>query len=415
MGAEAEGPTRIEKCWHIITRVMQQHGILAGIRLLELARVPPAELPGMMLADAGADVIKIDAPRHQPLTDEERRRAAFAPLNRNKRSIALDLKSRDGQAVFAKLAAGSDVIVEGFRPGVTKRLGADFDTVRSLNRRIVYCSLSGFGQTGPYRDLPAHDLNYLAFSGILGLIGERGRAPQVPLNLVADYGGAALHATIGILLALFARERTGEGQFVDVSYLDTSIALLGAAPPMQLFWSDGAIPRRGAGFLSGTFPYYSVYETADGRFLTVACYEQAFWDRFCAAIERSDLACFGFAPEHAAREPSAEESRARDEVARIIGTKTRDAWWQALTQAGACVAPVYDVEEALANPQVRARGLVVEAQHAQYGAVRQIGSPLKFSAAHPVRPAAAPAPGEHTMEVLRELGMSREEIDALLD
>jgi crotonobetainyl-CoA:carnitine CoA-transferase CaiB-like acyl-CoA transferase len=385
-----------------------QPPILAGIRLLELARVPPAELPGMMLADMGADVIKIDAPRR--LTDEERRRAVFAPLNRNKRSIALDLKSRDGQAIFAQLAGTADVIVEGFRPGVTTRLGADFDTVRSINPRIVYCSLSGFGQTGPYRDLPAHDLNYLAFAGILGLIGERGRAPQVPLNLVADYGGAALHAAIGILLALFARERTGQGQFVDVSYLDTSMALLGAAPPMQFFWSDRAAPARGAGFLSGTFPYYAVYATSDDRFLTVACYEQAFWDRFCEAIQRPDLACFGFAPEHAVRGPTAEESRAHEEVAAIIRTNTRDAWWRALTRAGACVAPVYDVQESLADPHVRARGLVVEAEHAEYGPVRQIGSPLRFSAAQPVAPRPAPAPGENTVEVLRELGMTPDDL-----
>ena len=388
-------------------------GALSGVRLLELARVPPAELPGMLLSDLGADVLKIEMPTARPLSDEDRRRAAFSLVNRNKRSLALNLKTPDGQVIFRRLASSADAIVEGFRPGVMQRLGADYETLRRLNPRIVYCSLSGFGQTGPYRHMPAHDLNYLALSGILSLIGERGRAPQIPLNLVADYGGASLHAALGIMIALFARERTGEGQHVDVSYLDASISLLGATPNMRLFWSDDAVPTRGAGFLSGTYPYYSVYETSDGRYLTVACYEPVFWERFCAAIDRPALARFAFRDDHAVRAATQEEAAARGEVQRIILTRSRDEWWRTLSEAGACVAPVYEPVEALVDPQVTARGMVVALPHPRYGDVHQTGTPIKLSATPgaPRRP--APAPGEHTEAVLAELGFTNDEVAAL--
>ncbi|MBI3636913.1 MAG: CoA transferase, partial [Candidatus Rokubacteria bacterium] len=198
-------------------------GVLDGIRIIELARVPPAEMPGMMLADMGADVLKIETPEpHRKPDAAMDRRAAFAFVNRNKRSMTLNLKSPEGQAIFRKLAARADILIEGFRPGVMKRLGADYETLRAENPRLIYCSLSGFGQDGPYRDYPAHDMNYLSLAGVLGLIGEPDRKPVIPLNLVADYAGASLHGALGIVLALYARERTGRGQHVDVSYLDTT-------------------------------------------------------------------------------------------------------------------------------------------------------------------------------------------------
>ncbi|HWN91486.1 MAG TPA: CaiB/BaiF CoA-transferase family protein, partial [Verrucomicrobiae bacterium] len=183
-------------------------GVLDGIKVLELARVPPAEMPGMMLADMGADVLKIDTPSDTQEEPDWQRRSAFVYVNRNKRSMALNMKAPEGQAVFTKLATQADVIVEGFRPGVMKRLGADYEAVRALNPRIVYCSLSGFGQNGPYRDYPAHDMNYLSLAGVLTLIGEPDRKPVIPLNLVADYAGASMHGALGIMFALFARERT---------------------------------------------------------------------------------------------------------------------------------------------------------------------------------------------------------------
>jgi alpha-methylacyl-CoA racemase len=384
--------------------------VLDGIRILELARVPPAELPGMMLADMGADVLKIETPPEHPDDPDLQRRAAFAYVNRNKRSMALNLKVEEAQEIFRRLAATADVIVEGFRPGVMKRLGADYETVRAINPRIVYCSLSGFGQDGPYRDLPAHDMNYLSLAAILGLIGEADRKPQIPLNLIADYAGASMHGALGIMLALFARERTGQGQHVDVSYLDTSVALFAATPNMRFFFSDGLAPRRGAGFLGGSYPYYAVYETKDGRYLTIGCTEPWLWENFCRAIDRPDLARFARKPDQFVRAANAEEVRAREEIEALIRTRTRDEWWEILTRADVCVGKVYDPEEMVEDPQVRARDMVIDLEHPTHGKVRQFGVPIKLSAT-PAQPrAAAPHTGEHTDDVLRELGMVADQI-----
>jgi len=189
---------------------------LEGIRVIELIRVAPGAFCTMMLADMGADVVKIETPNAEDPYEtrssdpvREAQRAAFRFVDRNKRSVAINLKDADGQQILRRLATDADVLVEGFRPGVMGRLGGDYETLSAINPRLVYCSLSGFGQTGPYRDLPAHDINYLAIAGVLGLIGEKDRPPAIPLNLVADYAGASMHGVAGILLALFARERTG--------------------------------------------------------------------------------------------------------------------------------------------------------------------------------------------------------------
>ena len=390
-------------------------GALDGIRILEVARVPPAELPGMLLADMGADVLKIETPAgaERARDPDADRRAAFAFVNRNKRSMTLNLKTPEGQDIFRRLAATADVLIEGFRPGVMKRLGADYETVRALNPRIVYCSLSGFGQDGPYRDWPAHDLNYLSLAGVLGLIGERDRKPVIPLNLVADYGGASLHGALGIMVALFARERTGRGQHVDISYLDTTVSLLAATPNMRFFFSDGVAPRRGEGFLGGSYPYYAIYETRDGKLLTIGCTEPWLWENFCRAIGRPDLARFARTPDQFVRAANAEEEAARREDEAIIRTRDRDDWFEYLTRADVCVGKVYDVEEMVQDPQVLHRGMIVEAHHPRFGKVRQFGIALKLSDTPGTVRRAAPVPGEHTDEVLRGLGLGGEEIAAL--
>ena len=388
-------------------------GVLDGITVLELARVAPAELPGMMFADMGADVLKIETPEEEPPTPDALRRAAFAYVNRNKRSLALNLKAPEGQALFKKLAATADVIVEGFRPGVMKRLGADYETVRALNPRIVYCSLSGFGQNGPYRDYPAHDMNYLSLAGVLTLIGEPGRKPVIPLNLVADYAGASLHGALGVMFALFARERTGKGQHVDVSYLDTTVALLAATPNMRFFFSDGMAPKRGEGFLGGSYPYYAIYETKDGKLLTIGCTEPWLWENFCKAINRPDFAAFARKPDQFVRAANAGEVGVRQEIESIIRTRTRDEWWDYLVKADVCVGKVYEPEEMVKDPQVQARDMVVELRHPTLGTITEFGVPIKLSETPGSVRLAAPASGEHTDEVLRGLGLSAEEIRGL--
>src|SRR5437764_4818141 len=343
-------------------------GVLDGIKILELARVPPAELPGMMLADVGADVLRIEPTEpDRPSRADWVRRTIHTFTNRNRRSMSLNMKSADGQEIFRRLAAAADVVVEGFRPGVMKRLGADYETLRKLNPRLVYCSLSGFGQDGPYKDYPAHDMNYLSLAGVLNLIGEPGRKRVIPLNHVADYAGASLHGALGIVLALFARERTGRGQHVDVAYLDTSVSLLAATPNMRFFFSDGIAPRRGEGFLGGSYPYYAIYETRDGKLLTIGCTEPWLWENFCKAIERPELARFARPNAHVVPPANREEEAARREIEAIIRTRDRDEWFDLLVRADVCVGKVYDVEEVVGDPQVTHRGMVVEVEHPKHG------------------------------------------------
>jgi len=389
-------------------------GVLDGIKILELARVPPAELPGMMLADMGADVLKIETPEPgRPADEDWVRRTIHTFTNRNKRSMTLNMKSAEGQEIFARLAAGADVIVEGFRPGVMKRLGADYETLGRRNARLVYCSLSGFGQDGPYRDYPAHDMNYLSLAGVLNLIGEPGRKPVIPLNLVADYAGAGMHGALGIVLALFARERTGRGQHVDVSYLDTSVSLLAATPNMRFFFSDGLAPRRGEGFLGGSYPYYAIYETRDGKLLTIGCTEPWLWENFCTAIGRPEFTGFARKPDQFVRAANAEEEAVRREIEAIIRTRDRDEWFALLTKADVCVGKVYDVEEMVRDPQLTHRRMIVDVEHPKHGRVRQVGVAIKLSDTPGTIRSAAPLPSEHTENVLKDLGLSAADIGRL--
>ena len=390
-------------------------GVLDGIKILELARVPPAEMPAMMLADMGADVLKIESPDpERPTDDVWVRRTIHAFTNRNKRSMTLNMKAAEGQAIFRKLATTADVIVEGFRPGVTKRLGADYETIRALNPRIVYCSLSGFGQDGPYRDRPAHDMNYLSLAGVLNLIGDAGsKKPVIALNLVADYAGASLHGALGIVLALFGRERTGRGQHVDVSYLDTTVSLLAATPNMRFFFSDGVAPRRGEGFLGGSYPYYAIYETRDNKLLTIGCTEPWLWENFCKAIEHPEYTRFARQPDQFVRAANPEEAAARDAIEAVIRTRDRDDWYGFLVKHDVCVGKVYDVEEMVADPQINHRQMIVDVEHPTHGRVRQFGIAIKLSDTPGTIRTAAPLSGEHTEAILKDLGLGTDDIAGL--
>src|SRR3972149_6520855 len=368
-------------------------GVLDGVKILELGRGPPAEFLGMLLADVGADVLKIETPEpDRPLGEEWGRRTIHTFTNRNKRSMALNMKAPEGQALFRRLASAADVIVEGFRPGVMKRLGADYEAIARLNPRIVYCSLSGFGQDGPYSNYPAHDMNYLSLAGVLGVIGEPARKPAIPLNLVADYAGASMHGALGIMLALFARERTGRGQHVDVAYLDTSASLLAATPNMRFFFSDGLAPRRGEGFLGGSYPYYAIYETRDGKLLTIGCTEPWLWNNFCRAIGRPDLERFARTADQFVRAANAEEDAARREIEAIIKTRDRDEWYELLVRADVGVGKGYDGEEMVRDPQLNHRQMIVDVQHPTQGRVRQVGIAIKLSDTPGTIRGAAPMP-----------------------
>jgi alpha-methylacyl-CoA racemase len=390
-------------------------GVLDGIKVLELARVPPAEMPGMIMADMGADVLKIETPEPERKHDERWvRQTIHAFVNRNKRSMALNMKAPEGQAIFQKLAKTADVIIEGFRPGVMDRLGAGYQALKASNPRVIYCSLSGFGQDGPYKNYPAHDMNYLSLAGVLNLIGDAGsKKPVIPLNLVADYAGASLHGALGIVLALFARERTGRGQHVDVSYLDTTLSLLAATPNMRFFFSDGVAPRRGEGFLGGSYPYYAIYETRDRKLLTIGCTEPWLWENFCKAIGRPEYTRFARQPDQFVRAANAEESAAREAIEAIIKTRDRDDWYEFLVKHDVCVGKVYDVEEMVQDPQINHRQMIVDVEHPTHGRVRQFGIAIKLSDTPGTIRTAAPLSGEHTEAILKDLGLKAEEIAGL--
>jgi crotonobetainyl-CoA:carnitine CoA-transferase CaiB-like acyl-CoA transferase len=341
------------------------------------------------------------------------RQAAFSYVNRNKRSLGLNLKAPEGQAILHQLTTGADVVVEGFRPGVMQRLNADYATLSRLNPRLVYCSLSGFGQDGPYRDRPAHDLNYLAISGVLNLIGAVDRPPAIPLNLIADYGGAAMHGVVGILLALFARHRTGRGQHVDVAYLDATLSLLAATPLLAHAFADGAMPQRGHGPYTGLYAFYTTYETHDGRRLSIGCSEPWLWENLCKALGRPDLAHYYRRLEHLTRAPTPEEASVRDQLQTIFLQRTRDDWLAYLADKNVCIGPVNTATEVFADPQVQHRQMLLTYRTADGEMVHQAGIALKLSDTPGSVRQLGPHLGQHTDEVLSTLGYSQDDRERL--
>ncbi|MDY7019168.1 MAG: CaiB/BaiF CoA-transferase family protein [Chloroflexota bacterium] len=387
---------------------------LEGIKILDISRVGIAGFSTMILGDLGAEVIKIETPRKEagpylgssvsPLGEEGRAEAAYQAINRNKKSIALNLHSEQGRQIFYQLAEKTDVIIEGFRPGVVKRMGVDYETIKKMNPRVVYCSISGYGQDGPYRDMPGHDPNYIAIGGALGLIGQPDGPPILPLNYVGDWAGGSLHATIGILVALMARERTGRGQFVDVSMTDGVIALTGLLFARDYF-RTGAVPKRGEIPLFSQ-PFIGVYETRDGEFITLGCMEPHFWKNLCHALGREDFIPYQYT-----------EGGKRDEIfsyfREVFLTKTKDEWFNLLRQKEICIAPVYELNEVFSDPQVLHRQMVVEVDDPAVGKIKQVGIALKFSETPGEIRSTAPILGEHTQEILQNLGYSEQVIDGL--
>lgn len=372
---------------------------LAGLRVVDLSRYAPGPYCTMLLADLGADVIVVEEPPERARRVDlamgvSERARAFLPLGRNKRSIALDLGDAASREVFFGLVERADVVVEGFRPGVAARLGVDYEAVRSRNARTIYCSISGYGQRGPYASHVGHDLNYIAVAGILGSIGDAGGPPAIPLNLIGDFAGGGLFAAFSILAAIVARERTGRGQHIDLAMSDgaLSLACLAAADTLE----TGVPPRRGEYYLNGALPCYHVYTCADGKSLAVACMEPWFWRRLCTHLGAEHLVEAQFDATRA--------TEIRTFLERRFSEKSRDAWFAELRDLEVCVTPVYDMQEALADEHHRAREMLVELEHPEFGSIRQVGIVPKLSDTPGAVRSLAPRPGEHTGEILRELG-----------
>jgi len=388
---------------------------LEGIAILDLSYQGPGPFCTAILGDLGADVTRISPPpsagARQTTQDTDQRQAAYSASNRNKKSIMLNLKPDDGRRIFHQLATEADVIVEGFRPGVVQRLGIDYDTISAINPGIVYCSVTGYGQDGPYAQLPGHDVNYISFAGVLDVIGERDRPPVIPLNLVADYGAGGMSAAIGILSAIIAREKTGRGQYVDISLTDTTISLL-TQIVLDPYFMTGVAPGRGGHFLSGAHPCYAIYRTKDGGYISLGCLEPWLWENLCREIGRED-----FIPYNMTRNPVAAEDakwqEIRDFLTRLFLTKTRDEWFEQMKDKNIPIGKVLSLKEVFADPQVLHRGMVMELDHPTEGKVRQAGTGIKLSDTPcKFRDFASPT-GADTEEALKGLGYSEEKISEL--
>jgi len=385
---------------------------LAGLKVLDLSRLLPGGFCSLLLADLGADVLKVEdtgmgdyirwSPPGYEGADDSAKSALFLALNRGKRSVRLNLKEEAGREVLLRLAREHDVLLESFRPGVLDRLGVGYERLREENPGLVYCAITGYGQDGPYRDRPGHDMNYLGLVGLLGLTGEAGGPPIQSAGQIADIGGGALMAAVGILAALRERDRSGEGQIVDISMADGALSWLALVAARHL--ADGQVPQRGGLELAGSLLCYRPYACKDG-WVTLGALEPKFWQEFCRGVEREDLVERQFEP------PG---SDAHAEVERIFLARTRDEWQRFATEHDCCLEPVLGLDEALDSELVRAREMVVELD--QPGAerpVRQLGVPVKLSRTPGAPQGPGPALGEHTRGVLEALGYSAEEIARL--
>ena len=363
---------------------------LDDIRILDLSRLAPGPFCSMLLADMGADVLLVEPPTDARAGQAGSGADAFDALRRNKRSIVLNLRENAAREVFYKLAMEADVVLEGFRPGVVKRLGVDYETLSAKNPRIVCCSLSGYGQTGPYSQIVGHDINYISIGGALGMVGWPGEPPAIPMNVIADFAGGGLHAAYGILVALHARERLGRGQYVDIAMSDGVMYLLSMI--VSGYLANGRVPERGATVLNGSVPHYNVYQCGDGKWISLGSLEPHFWANLCKALGREDFI------------PHQYDSARRDEIfahfRQQFASKTRDEWFETLKPIDICVAPVLDLGEALANEHNVARNMVIEVD-----GVRQVGIGTKLSETPGAVRSTSPAPGQHTDEVLASLGL----------
>ncbi|CEE02813.1 alpha-methylacyl-CoA racemase [Caldibacillus thermoamylovorans] len=370
---------------------------LQSIRVLDLSRLLPGPFCTMLLADFGAEVIKIEAPelgdyaRHyEPKIDENS--VMFHSLNRNKKSVTLDLKTDEGKDQFLQMVGKADVVVESFRPGVMKRLGLDFPVLEKINPRLIYCAISGYGQTGPYAEMPGHDINYISYAGLLELMGEKDGKPIVPAVQVADLAGGAYPAVTGILLALLEREKSGKGQFIDISMMDGVISLLQSTLPNYLMKN---IPsKRGEQMLSGGLACYEVYQTKDGRWLAVGALEMKFWRIFCQKLGKPEWIPL-------LNEPDEVQYKLKHDIQTVMYTKTLAEWMDIFEDAEACVSPVLTFAELVNHPQVQARKMF-EAIEQDGIPVKHIGIPIKLSRTPGKIRTAAPKLGEHTEYYLNQ-------------
>ena len=374
-----------------------EKGALSGITVLDLSRLLPGPFCSMILADHGARVIAVEDKRY------EAEDFFVTTVMRNKEHMTLNLKAAEGKDIFFRLAEKADVIIEGFRPGVVQRLGVDYERIRNVNPRIVYCSISGYGQTGPLKDRAGHDVNYLAHSGVLDLLGEPDRPPSIPGIQIADMAGGGLQAAVGILLALYAREKSGMGQYIDISMSDGALSLLN----LQLYLQQrsGEPPLRGNNRLSHRYACYNTYETGDGKYIALGAVENRFWKRLCDSLGATQYGKLQY-----------DEDR-REEIIAFMRKKflekTQAQWEEFLSGVDCCWAPVRTMAEVIREPVFQERKMVVTLISEDGSEEVHLGTPIimsKSPAAVRKRPVRF---GGDTPAILRELQFTEAQIRSL--
>lgn len=383
---------------------------LSGLKVLDLSRFAPGPFCTGILGDMGAEIIKIEeagkpsgrrkgGPAVPVVKEFAPPDSPFDPSNRNKRSIGLNLKSDEGKEIFYKLARDADIVVEGFRPGVTDRLGIGYEKLKEINKGIIYCAITGYGQDGPYKFLPGHDVNYISQAGYFNIL----KKPNPPGNLIGDIAGGGMQAVIGILAAVIARGKTGGGQFVDISITDGVVSQLG--PYFAAYSMNNKMPDETDMVSTGTVPFYNIYEAKDGKKLSLGCSEPWFFENLCKALDCEDII------------PFQNDFEKFDEITKVFTekflTKTRDEWFDILTQSDVAVSKLLEFDEIAEDPQMKHRDMIVELDHPELGKVKQAGISIKLSETPGSIKKFAPKRGEDAVEILKEIGYSKEEIEKL--
>lgn len=377
---------------------MLNMGALSGVTVLDISRLLPGPYCSMILADHGARVIAVENKRFK---DD----APFlVPLYRNKEHVSLDLKTDQGKEIFFKLVQKADVLIEGFRPGATQRLGVDYESVKQVNPKIIYCSITGYGQTGPYRDRVGHDVNFLGIAGVLDLVGEKDKPPCIPGVQIADIAGGSMNGAIGILLALFTREKTGRGQQVDISMTDAMASLMHI--PLLAYQVSGQMFERSDNILSHRYAFYTTYETQDNQYLTIGALEYRFWKILCETLG---------VPEYA---PLQYDEGRRPLIINSLKEKFKQKslaqWEKELAELEICWSPVNNLEQVLEDKHLLQREMVVNIEDQHGNKVPTLGVPIKLSET----PGSLRTPptefGKDTRDVLLELGYSADEINTFI-
>jgi len=380
---------------------------LDGIRIVDLTNVGPGAHCTRILADLGADVIRVVEARS--VIEKQGRRQWKAPIwaygmRRNTRPLGLDLKCDSGHRVFFKLLANADVLMVGVRPSAAERLGIDYEAVHAANPRLVYCALTGFGTDGPYRDIAGHDINYQSIGGTVGLTGRAGGPPMIPGATAADSAGGGMHAAIAILAAVIAQRDTGKGQFIDVAATDGIVNMVSLA--IDEYLTTGKEPQRGEALLNGLYPWYNIYETADGKHISVGAIEPQFYANLCRLMGLEE-----FIPQQYA------EGEQKDEIFRrfseVFRTRSRDEWVSHLMEEDTCTAPVYAISEMVSDPNLLHREMIIEVDHPTQGKMKQAGIMIKLSETPGRIRHVDPQPADFSETILRESGLDPEEIESL--